>query len=357
MDGSVLLDRARTGWRWWIGELAQMVPQRLRDALSATDDAVVIEMRDDELVVARRSGKTETVAARIPRDPLAARALGAAAPHKSGLFDDPVILQLPATGVLRRQLRLPRAARRNLPGILRHEVVRQSPLGAEAIYYDYRVAGDDGQAIDVDLRIVRRDAVDSGVEFCRGAGVPLAAVAFAGDVQSADGGTLPADPVAARWLRLRPRIVPALAALAVVLAFAFTGSLYLRGAAMADDLDSQVEAAQSRAAVVDRLEDRLDAANRQAAFLAAQKKNPAAVAVLADVARLLPDNTWLYEFELNGDEVRLHGFSSQAAALIALFDSAPDFADAQFRSPLMQGPSSALQRFDVSFRLKKKDAS
>src|SRR5262249_19780012 len=133
----------------------------------------------------------------------------------------------------------------------------------------------------------------------------------------------------------------------------FVGSVYLRGAAAAADLDARVDAAQARAAVVGRLQARLDAANRQAAFLAQQKQNPAAVAVLAAVARLLPDDTWLYEFEMNGDEVRLHGFSSEAASLIALFDSSPYFADAQFRSPLMQGPSPALQRFDVSVKLKK----
>ncbi len=131
------------------------------------------------------------------------------------------------------------------------------------------------------------------------------------------------------------------------------GSFYLRGAAVAADLDARVEAARARAVVVERLQQRLDAANRQAAFLAQQKRNPAAVAVLATVARLLPDDAWLYEFELNGDEVRLHGFSSEAASLIALFDSSPYFGDAELRSPLMQGPSPALQRFDISFKLRK----
>ncbi|HEY0301681.1 MAG TPA: PilN domain-containing protein, partial [Rhizomicrobium sp.] len=167
------------------------------------------------------------------------------------------------------------------------------------------------------------------------------------------GGTFPADAAAASRLRWQPRLVPALAGLVVLLAVGLVAAVYLRGEAVAADLDARVEAARARAVVVERLQRKLDAANRQAAFLARQKQSPAAVAVLATVARLLPDNAWLYQFELQGDEVRLHGFSAEAASLIGLFDSSPYFSDAELRSPLMQGPSPALQRFDVSFKLKK----
>ena len=51
--------------------------------------------------------------------------------------------------------------------------------------------------------------------------------------------------------------------------------------------------------------------------------------------------------------MRLHGFSAEAASLIALFDASPYFADAEMRSPLMQGPDPGLQRFDISVKLRK----
>jgi hypothetical protein len=339
-----------------VGELASLLPYRLRAAFAGAPDATLIDARADEFLVVRQAGTTQTVIARVPRDAFAARTLGLSVPPVRGLgawFADPVILQMPAEEALNRPLTLPRGARRNLDAILRHEVVRQSPISAESIYYDYRVAGAESDTLAVDLRIVQRGPVDACIDLCRSAGIAVSAIAFEGDIRPADGGTFPADPAAARRLRLQPRIVPALAMLLVVLAFGFAGSLYMRGAAVAADLDARVDAARSRAVQVERLQARLDAANRQSAFLARQKQNPAAVAVLATVARLLPDDTWLYEFELDGSEVRLHGFSAEAASLIGLFDSSPYFADAQFRAPLMQGPSAALQRFDVSFKLKK----
>ncbi|HEX4303128.1 MAG TPA: PilN domain-containing protein [Rhizomicrobium sp.] len=351
-----LLERVLAFWRWWLGELASLVPPGLRTAFSGGNDAILIEVQDSEFLIARRAGAFETVIARVPRDEYAGRTLRLSTAEKSGLaawFADPVILQMPVSDALGRALRLPRAARRDLDGILRHEVVRQSPIAAPDIYYDYRVAGSDADALDVDLRIVRREPVDACIALCHGAGIALSAIEFTGDGAHADGGTFPADPHAARRLRWQPHVVPLLFGLILLLGAGLVMSLYLRGAAVAADLDARVDAARDKAMVVERLQQQLDAANRQATFLAKQKTNPAAVAVLASVARLLPDNAWLYEFERNGDEVRLHGFSAQAASLIALFDASPFFGEAQMRSPLMQGPTNALQRFDISFKLRR----
>jgi general secretion pathway protein L len=350
------LDRLVAAWHWWTGELAQLVPARLRGAFRTGGDAVLIDVRPDEYVVTRRAGAFEGVIARIPADEFAARTLRLSTPHPTGLgawLSDPVILRLPASEALVRSLRLPRGAARNLDPILRHEVARQSPLAAQDIYYDYRVESIDREGLDVALRIIRREPVDACVQLCREAGVALAAIAFDSDDTLANGSSFPADAAAARRFRLASHIVPALCALVLMLAAGLTLSFYTRGEAVAADLSDRVDAARDHAMVVERLERKLDAANRQAAFLARQKRDPAAVAILATVSRLLPDDAWLYEFERNGDEVRLHGFSAQAASLIALFDSSPYFSDAQFRAPMMQGPTPNLQRFDLSVRLRK----
>jgi general secretion pathway protein L len=359
MDGALphpgeWIGRLGDGWRWWLAELRAMVPAPVRQAFSAGDDAILITAHEAELIVSRRTGADEYLIARVPRDEFAARTLRLAVPASArpGLLTDPVILQLPPEEALSRTLTLPAGARRNLDAILRHEIARHSPIGADAIYYDDRITGRDGAALTVELRIVRREVVDAFVQICRDAGIAIAAVGFAGDAAPADGGTFPVDATAARWLGLRPLLVPGLAALVLILALAFTGSLYLRGAFAAGDLAQRVDDAHGRAAVVEGLQRRLDAATRQAAFLAQQKRTPATVALLAAVARLLPDDAWLYQFERNGDEVRLHGFSASAASLIARFDSSSDFRDAEMRSPLMQGPTNATQRFDIAFKLR-----
>jgi general secretion pathway protein L len=363
MDGVALstgtwLDRIMEAWRWWLDQLAGFLPASARHALTAPPDAILIDVEPDDFVIVRRAEGFESVIARIPRDEFAVRALRLSVPRGrglTGLLSDPVILRLPAAEALMRTLQLPKSAGRDLDAILKHEVARQSPLGSEDIYYDYR-AVPSAEGLDVTLRIARRAPVEAHMETCRNAGIALSAIAFQGDLETADGASFPVDPAEARRSRMLPKLIPALAALVVLLVAGLVGASYLRGEAVAADLADRVDAARSHAAVVLRLERQLNAANRQAAFLAQQKRNPAAAAVLATVARLLPDDAWLYEFEMNGNEVRLHGFSPEAASLIGLFDSSPFFSSAQFRAPLMQAPSANLQRFDLSMKLGK-DAS
>ena len=350
-----LLGRVQWGWRWWVGELAQFVPASLRGAFSTADDALLVDAHETEFVVSQQSSSRLITIARIPRDEFAARTLRLSVPHESGFrrwLSDPVILRLPAERALVRLLHLPTGARANLDAILRHEVARQSPLAAQDIYYDYRITSENKGTLDVELRIIRRREIDDLTALCQEAGIALAAVEFDSDMSRADGGSFPVDPGAARTLALRPRLVPLLAALVLSLALALVGSIYLRGEMIAGDLSDRVDQARERAVAVERLQRGLDTANRQASFLTLQKRSPAAIAVLATLSRLLPDDAWLYEFEMNGDEVRMHGFSTSAASLIALLDSSPYFRDAEFRSPLMQGPSAALQRFDIAFKLR-----
>jgi general secretion pathway protein L len=346
------------GWRWWVAELASMVPESVRELFAAPESAVTIEALDAEFIVARRAGTRIDTIARIPRDALAPRALRLSIPQVTSWrrwLVDPVILNLAPSEALQRTITLPLAAERNLDGILKHEVARQSPIEADNIYFDYRVTHRDPASgtLGVGLRIMRRDGVDALVALCRDAGITLSTIEFAGDETHADGGNLPADPAANRELKLRPKIVPVLGLSVLLLALALVWAMFLRGEMIEGQLSDSIDDARMRAATVERLERDLKAADRQVAFLSGEKRNPAAVAVLAAVTRLLPDGSWLNEFEMNGNEIRIHGFSDSAASLIARFDSSPDFGDAQFRSPLMQGAAPGTQRFDISLKLKR----
>ncbi len=206
-------------WRWWLGELGALVPERLRAAFAA-DDAVLIEAREAELVVARRAGHREYTVARIPRDDFVARTLRLSVPQPSVLPADPVILQLPAAEALERSLTLPDGARRNLDAILRHEssATVRSTRRPSTTTIASRPSTVPPARSTVALRIVRREAVDALVQLASDAGITLAAIEFAGDEAHADGGTFPVDTAAARRMRLRPRLVPALATLLLVLA-------------------------------------------------------------------------------------------------------------------------------------------
>ncbi|HWA31580.1 MAG TPA: PilN domain-containing protein [Rhizomicrobium sp.] len=354
-DGAhAVRQRMEAGFSWWTGELRDMVPQNIRAFFAAIHGAVEIAVMPSEIIVVRRAGQVTTTLARIMRDALAPQMLAKAVPRETGLLSwlaDPVVLRLPLSGVLEREFRLPRTARRDLPNIVRHEIGRQSPVDAASIYYEYR-AIPDADGLRIRLRMVRRDDVDAALALCRTAGIDPSAIAFTDDDEPADGGNFPVSPQAARAGLNRMRLVPRLALAAIMLAVLFLAAIFLRGQWILSDLSERVAAAQASAESVERLQRQIAMSERGASLLSQQKRDPAAVQILAEVTRLLPDGAWLYEFELSGGEVRIHGFARSASSLIAVFDASPLFRDAQFRSPLMQGPTGDTERFDMSFKLK-----
>jgi len=356
-----LWERVRAGFAGgggrWLARIPRMIPERLRQALRASDSTIAIDVLDQEVVIRRFSDDGETVLARMAAAAFDAAALrGALAPMlaRPWIVRDVFALRLDDSQALRRTLRLPFAARRQLNRLVPFEVERLSPIDSRLVYYDYRIVSQDRSAnhLDVVLRIARQEAVDAALAVCRAAGIGVAVVAFAGDATPAQGGTLPADAKAAVMLKLRRWLVPGLAALAVGLALGVVGAEYGRRQAVADELAGRVAQAQSDLQAVRLLHRQIDDARKRSAFLAHQKQSPLTVQILREVTRVLPEDSWLFEIELHGNEVRIRGLSRSAASLIALFDASPMFVDAQFRAPLMQGADAGFERFDMSFRLR-----
>ncbi|HXL98285.1 MAG TPA: PilN domain-containing protein [Rhizomicrobium sp.] len=345
----------QAGWRWWTAELAAMMPEHWRKALASNDPVIAIDVGDGDVVVRRFAADGAREIAHIPRAQFDAATLRRAVEPflaQNWMLRDFFVLRIPDALALGRTLSLPGKGR-NLDHILRHELDRQSPIDRDHVYYDFRVLQRQTNQVDVFMRITRRDAVDSALAVCRAAGVELAAIAFAGDTQPADGGIFPVDPRASLLMRIRRRLVPGLAALVTVLAIGALVGGYLRNQAAADDLADRVDQARGRAQVIERLHHGIEGALNRSAFLARQKQNLMLVRVLSEVTRVLPNGSWIFDFEYRGGEVRISGFSDSASSLIALFDASPLFTDAQFRAPLMQGSTAGQERFDMSFKIRK----
>jgi general secretion pathway protein L len=262
-------------------------------------------------------------------------------------------LVLPSACVLRPTVRLPNAPERTLRSALKYELERLSPVSPDDVYFDFTVLLRDktSNTAEVELRIVRRDIVDEAARRLNASGASVAAIRFEGDDKPADTSAFPIDRGAYlrdQWRRKRAAILGG-AALALLLAVLLAA--YLRGAEISDDLADQVADEGMRAARVEQLQQRIERATAQLAFLGKQKRSPLFVAILSDVAHTLPDGTWLTEFDLSGDKIRIEGYSRSASELIAIFDRSGRFANAQFAAPVTQGITPGVERFDLTFQL------
>src|SRR3712207_8701879 len=75
--------------------------------------------------------------------------------------------------------------------------------------------------------------------------------------------------------------------------------------------------------------------------------------VLDEVARLLPDEAWLTEFRLTGDQLVVAGFAARADALLGLLDASPMLREVDRKSTRLNSSHANISY--AVFCLKKKN--
>lgn len=340
----------------WRAELALFAREILSGPLARGGELVVLE-------VAAEAVRIKLAAGDSTRELGIATGLGQAASGEissvlaasefvpRGTTD--IVVELPDSEVLRRRFELPAARKSVLARAVPFELERLSPIEADRLYYDFSVldAGRAKKNAQLELRIVKRSTVDSAIAVARAAGLRVGAIRFADDPREADWRSFPIDRTA--WLRLKWKQwnVVGLGILAIVLAIGIVFAAYMRGASAADALAGQLDEASNRAAVVHHLNREIADVRAQIEFPLAQKQGPLLLTILAEVTRLLPDGTWLTEFELDGGKVHIQGYSKSASDVVADIDRSPVFSNAQFMAPL-QSAQNGNERFDLSFDVK-----
>jgi general secretion pathway protein L len=89
----------------------------------------------------------------------------------------------------------------------------------------------------------------------------------------------------------------------------------------------------------------------QGALLATKQATPAVSDILLELTRALPDDTWLAELGVVGNELRLVGYSASATSLIGLIGQSKLLAEPRFRSAVTQDAASSRERFELGVRI------
>jgi general secretion pathway protein L len=74
--------------------------------------------------------------------------------------------------------------------------------------------------------------------------------------------------------------------------------------------------------------------------------------VLNELARVLPDDTWVTSLRQSGNQLLVSGYSSNAAQLIGLMGASQIFEHPKFRSPTIASGEDRIEHFDLSVDLK-----
>ena len=259
---------------------------------------------------------------------------------------------MPGDKVLSRHITLPIAAEENLGEVLGFEMDLHTPFTVSQVYYDYTIIGRDNarQTLTVDLVFAPRDAVESLIEQASSLGLQTDVVTCRrrdnSNLQPVN--LLPQDKRRARRLDMKNLNLALTALLAVLLVAAITIPIVQKNRVI-EEIEAQVQAAAAEAREGSELRQNLENMADASRFLIEKKATQTMIVELIDeVSRLLPDHTWISRLDLADGQLQLQGQSSASASLIATIESSPRFANARFRSPVVQVAGSDKERFHIS---------
>jgi general secretion pathway protein L len=361
-------------WRWWMAEIAAVVPpgpraawqrRRARPVLFFDGPTATLwqpEIRDGNLAMIEVAtidlgADAESVAA-------AGRAAIARLARPYGGAPTPrIVVALSPRAVLRKSLWLPAAVEENLRQVIAYDLDRHTPFKPEDLYFDAQIVERDSarSMIRVELVSVKRPTADAALAHAQAWGAEVGALSAETPerVRTSKLNLLPLErrPVAAPWRRWQFWLP---IALLVVLVLVAIGLPLLQKRTYAIALNQSAAQARQQAAISETLRSQLEQLTGDYNFALERKyAYPGLVQVLDDVTRILPDDTWITQLEFRTTrgkdaqrEMQLRGESANAGQLVSLLENSKLFAQSAFRSPTTKIQPGPGEIFDVAAQLK-----
>ncbi|MBL8706803.1 MAG: PilN domain-containing protein [Rhodospirillales bacterium] len=350
---------------WWLGELLGLVPRRWARTIGLGRDRLRVVVAGSQATIAlegaageRELGTATVIAAGAGAAPPPADIVARTVDEVLGDVDaeacDALVL-LAADRALRRELTIARVPDADLRRAVEREIERYTPFRADQVYLFFAVdrQKSDDRTTALAIAVAPRRFVDPVIERLVVAGVPRAAVrvGIVGiDVALATDGR-PAPPAAeGAGLRLPRPIAVALAAVAI---FGTTATVapVLRLAILRAPLADRAAQTQAEAEEVRRLLGQVEKMSEGlGAIVKAKAASPSVVRVLDRITALLPDDTYLDQFNVVGREIEIEGTTRASATLVRALESIPMFEKVNYVAPVTRDPVTGAERFHFSIQ-------
>ena len=281
-------------------------------------------------------------------------------------FDDPdqkkvltgaseVRLCLEKKKYLIKKVTLPIETEENLREVLSFEMDRQTPFTANQVYYDYVVSGRDKKArtLEVTLVLAPIERLTYALEVLQGNKIVINAISpceeHIGIFNRVN--LLPPEKrekpkKGFRYINYLLLLILFLLLLANLALPIWQKSIY------AKKLELEVDEFKQKSVEAVALRKKVDQAKLENKFLEEKKRDTFQILqILNELTMVVPDDTWVSNFEVRNREVHLHGQSVASASLISLIDASPLFNNVSFRSPVTQNRKNNTERFHISAEL------
>ena len=342
-------------FRWWGRELAGCVPARLRSALRSRSGTLLLGLEGDDAVFRFRRPSGTADIGRVPFDPEAPATARGQVSRLVSRFrrrSGRIVLELGEDQVLRRTVELPLAAGENLREVVSFEMDRYTPFVADDVLYDVRPlsADPDAQILTAELAVVHKDlaARQEAVAAAWGLQPDFVGLADAPGSDPSESGFVFRRPEVRRR-GVAGRLAIALWICAALIAGGLIALPLHRQQTLLAELEAQLDTRRAEAAAVEILRQQVAETAGVSDLLVDRKTaRPAAVALLNEITRLLPDDTWLLQMRIFDDQLTLAGYSKAASALIPLLEASDLLSEVRFEAPVTLDGRIELERFNLS---------
>ena len=266
-------------------------------------------------------------------------------------------LCLPDSEMLQCPVEMPMAVEAGLEQALRYQLDQLTPFRADQVYFDHEIISRDTEhgRLKLELRLVPVASVEDLLERLSAIGIRPHAIDVVEmtDEPAARGFNLLPEESRPVYVYARARMNWLLAGAGVLLlALVMAQSIYLRGQTV-DRLNAEVnqlrQEAEAVMALQQELEDSLTAAN----FLAERRRRqPVAIQVLDEVTKVLPDDIWLQQLQVRGNELMMQGLADGSQRLIELINNSDLLDEAEFRGSINIDPATGRERFNAMAQIK-----
>ena len=337
---------------WWAQELGNAMPAQFRARLQYARRKLLVQIDAGELVLSVDDAESIQSLDSLSTD----QGIQLQQQQVRELLQQHELLEvdrdllLPESSILRSDVVMPLAAETNLRQALAYEMDRYTPFQAEDVFYTWRILDRDREngQLHFELYVTPREPAEALIEQLKRLGLAPSGIDVATGTEPLGINLLPSarrfhianQQVRVNWL---------IAAVTVfLLAFVMAQSLWLREHQL-QTIGEAIDSVRSEAMAVQQIRKQIDDATEAAGFLQSRKvQNGYKVETLAELTRILPDNTYLDRLSLHAETAQMQGKSSNAQSLIELINDSPFFEDASFRGPTRLDNRSGKEIFDLS---------
>ena len=333
--------------RWWGAGLLACLPTSWQRLLIKTPISLVLEVVDDDMLVSQEQGEVSEDLGRYEVQDGGARIQALAAKVQQ------VVLRLPASKALTKIITLPLAAEANLRQVVGFEIDRLTPFAPGQIVYDAHVVERQAAARRLMVRFfaAQRTLVDGQLKQLGALGLFPDSVHVAGAESTVN--LLPPER-RPRKSRVARHVQWALLSIALLLLVAVALLPLWQQRKLVLELMPQVSAAQRQAEEVLALRETLEDSIASSHFLLQKRREKLfAIDIVNELTRILPDNTWVEQLEIQGEALQVRGQSASASALIGLVEESDLFSQVTFRSPVTADRRTGRDRFYLTARIDK----